>query len=157
MNNDKKDQVGNVSQEERLLLHQLESSVPAHFGTERRRSLVRGTIELFKGFRAKDRFETLLLRQVVILNNLATECLHRGLNTSKPEARAIDLRSGLKAVSLITEICRLVDSRGQRGQQRADTATALSSIDLPPEQEQEKAHAGAEDLATNCKKDDKAA
>jgi hypothetical protein len=119
---------GKLRPEVRLLSHQLQRSIPGGYAGDLRQSLVKGTMDFYDGFKAKDRMETLLIRHIVILNNLATECLERGMNTGKPEARAIDLRSGLKAISLMTELIKMLERRRQHGQQKANGAANVSTL-----------------------------
>ena len=121
---------GKMRTEVELLSHQLRSSVPSCLGHDLRQSLIQGTLNFYDGFKAKDRMETLLIRHIVILNNLATECLQRGMNSSKPEARAVDLRSGLKAVSLMAELTKLLECRRARGQQTSSAVAGAENVNL---------------------------
>ena len=122
-----------------LLMHQLRSSVPNSYGSDLRQTLVQGTGDFYHGFKAKDRMETLLIRHIVILNNVATECLYRGMNTSKPEARAVDLRSGLKAIALMAELTKRLERRRDLGQQNINGAAdraPVANIGSAPEPKQ---------------------
>jgi hypothetical protein len=110
-----------IRPEVRLLQHQLQRSIPANLGRELRQTLISGTIKFYDEFGARSRLETLPVRHMVILNNVATECFQRGIDTSKPEAQA-----------LIGELCRLLENQRRNGLFRTNDSASQKHPSAAP-------------------------
>ena len=106
------------SHEGLLLCQQLAESVYVPSGSDQavEHELRDGAIALYCATEPADAIESMMLRQMVGLNNASMECLGRAnLSGQTAEARALDLRISIKATSAFAEMAKAYNTyRGRR-------------------------------------------
>ena len=97
--------------------HQLNTSTSSNYDTRIRSKLMKGAHSLYHSLAPTDPIESIIVRQIVGLNNLTMDCIDRAMRSSSPAARDVDLRYTIKSVTLTAELIMLLERRRGLGLQ----------------------------------------